>query len=150
MQKLGMTSKSSFGEKTNQQNKSLQIHRCAFDVLLDSFLPSSLLPKDEYDPFFNRSSTPILLKKTAYSIFNQSQELIIPGEKLSLQIDILNPLQQMIKSIRIKLQQYRLIIDRQTDLNVFSFLLPGLRSKMYIWTIHSVGQTSTHAIGIVS
>ncbi|CAF1454868.1 unnamed protein product [Adineta ricciae] len=39
--------------KTNQQNKSLQIHRWAFDALLDSFLSSSLPPKDESKQLFN-------------------------------------------------------------------------------------------------
>ena len=153
-------------QKTTQDKTSLRIYRWTFHGLLDSFLPSSLPPKDEYDPcicyyayaYFDRNN--YLTQKSSFLVFTRSpmpvsmsnsivqssieyksvelhcillnnNGLIVPGQKLKLQIEIINPLEQIIKSIRVKLQQYRFIIHEETDLDIFSFVLPDFESKTF-------------------
>ncbi|CAF1013383.1 unnamed protein product [Rotaria sp. Silwood1] len=55
--------------------------------------------------------------------------LVVPGQTLMLQIEIDNPMKVTIKLIRATLKQYRTITDQETDLIIFSFLLPGFKPK---------------------
>ncbi|CAF1188486.1 unnamed protein product [Rotaria sordida] len=55
--------------------------------------------------------------------------LVVPGQTLSLQIEINNPMKVTIKLIRATLKQYRIITDQETDFIIFSFILPGFKSK---------------------
>ncbi|UJR19777.1 hypothetical protein I4U23_022911 [Adineta vaga] len=152
----------------NQQKKSnsLRIYRWTFHGLLDCFLPSSLPPKDDYDPcicyyaYVYFDSNTYLTQKSSFLVFTRSpmpnflrenftvqscikyksvklhgilsnKGLIVPEKKFTLQIKLINPLQQIIKSIRIILKQYRFIIHEETDLTIFSFLLPGFESDKF-------------------
>jgi len=61
----------------------------------------------------------------------QNNGLVVPGQTLMLQIEIENPMRLTIKSIRAILKQYRTIIDEETDLIIFSSILPGFRPERF-------------------
>jgi len=152
--------------KTIHGKTSLRIYRWTFHGSLDSFLPSSLPPKDELDPcicyyayayfgqnryltqkcsflVFTRTpmpssmSNPIFQSSIEYrsvilhcKLLNQ-RGLIVPGGKISLQIELINPLGHIIKKMRVKFQQYRHILYEETELNVFSFGIPDFELKTF-------------------
>ncbi len=53
--------------------------------------------------------------------------LAVPGQTLMLQIEIDNPMEITIKSMRAILKQYRKIVDEETDFIIFSYNLPGFQ-----------------------
>ena len=149
--------------------RHFQRHRWAFDGLLDSILPSSLPPYNEYDPcicyyvkaylrsndyftqrsfflVFTRTPMPVLIRQSLqnYVIEASTQHknvklhctlpnngLIVPGQTLMLQVEIDNPMKLIIKSIRATLKQYRNIIDEETNIPIFSFMLPGFKPERF-------------------
>jgi hypothetical protein len=57
--------------------------------------------------------------------------LVVPDPTLMLQIKIDNPMRLTIKSIRATLKQYRNIVDEETDVTIFSSILPGFKLERF-------------------
>ncbi len=108
---------------------------------------------------FNRTSMPVIARQSLqnniieasirhkrlklHGILSNSG-LAVPGQSLMLQIEIDNPMQVTIKSIRATLKQYRNIIDEETHFTVFSSILPGFEQKGF----NSKYRQSTYELSI--
>jgi hypothetical protein len=55
--------------------------------------------------------------------------LAVPGQSLTLQTEIDNPMEITIKSMRAILKQYRRIVDEETEFTIFAFNLPGFQPQ---------------------
>jgi hypothetical protein len=55
--------------------------------------------------------------------------LAVPGQTITLKIEIDNPMELTIKSLRATLKQYRKIVDEETGFIIFSFNLPGFQPQ---------------------
>jgi hypothetical protein len=95
---------------------------------------------------FTRTSMPVVTRQSLHNYVVEASArhkgvklhgtvpnngLVVPGQTVTLQIEIDNPMKVTIKSIRATLKQYRNIIGEETDLTVFSTILLGFKQKEF-------------------
>ena len=95
----------------------------AFVVFTRTPLPIVLqksLPSDEIE-------ASIQYKNVTLRGILTNNGLVVPGKSLTLQTEIDNPTEVIIKSMRAILKQYRRIVEQETEFTIFSFNLPGFQ-----------------------